>query len=99
MIPFYLFLVGCYLYYTRSKYFPVWILRAPTVPGWSLLVMLIIGIALNINREGWASGLLLSVVSCSLAVILIQFTAVLGKKYFYSLAIFAHALVLIDLLS
>ena len=66
---------------------------------WFSPAILIAGIGLNIFREGWVSGFLLSIVSCSLAVILIQFTAVLGKKYFYSLAIFAHSLIILDLLS
>lgn len=99
MIPFYLFLLGCYFYYIRSKYFPVKIFRTAALPEWILPILLIAGMALNILREGWVSGFLLSVVCCSLAVMLIQFTAVLGKKYFYSLVVFAHCLVIFDLLS
>lgn len=99
MISFYLFLIGCYLYYTKSKYFPVKIFRT-TAPHQRILpFILMAGLALNIYREGWASGILLSVVSCSLAIMLSQFTAVLGNKYFYALAIFAHGLIIIDLLS
>lgn len=99
MISFYLFLLGSYFYYTRSKYFPVKIFRTARLPEWILPIILMTGIALNITREGWVSGFLLSLVSGSLAVMLIQFAAVLGKRYFYSMAIFAHCLILIDLLS
>lgn len=99
MIPFYLFLLGCYFFYSRSKYFPDKIFRITTLPKWVLPIFLLSGVALNIYHEGWVSGVLLSVVSCSLAIILVQFAAVLGKRYLYSLALFAHCLILFDLLS
>lgn len=100
MISCYLFLLGCYLYYTRSKYFPGALSRyKPALPDWLWIPLLISASGLFVYNEGWASGLLLSLCACSAALILIQFTAVLGKKYFYGLALLAHSLVLLEILS
>ena len=99
MISLYLFLVGCYLYYIRSKYFPGSILNfKPSVPSWLWIPLFVSAAGMYVFREGWVSGLLLSLCAVSLALMLVQFAAVLGKKYFYGLAILSHGLVLLELL-
>lgn len=98
MISCYLFLLGCYLYYTRSKYFPGTLSGyKPAVPDWLWIPLCATATGLFVYHEGWASGLLLSLCACSAALMLIQFTAVLGKKYFYGLALLAHGLVLLEI--
>ncbi|GAB4047508.1 hypothetical protein GCM10028810_30730 [Spirosoma litoris] len=99
MVPFYLFLIGVYLYYCQSKYFPAGLYKfmAPWLP-WLALALFGIATGLFVREEGWVSGMLLAVCALSLALMLIQFAAVLGKPYFYSLVVLAHGLVLIDLL-
>lgn len=99
MISFYFFLVGCYLYYTRSKYFPESLSNfRPSSPSWLWIPLFALATGIYVFREGWASGLLLTLSAISLALILVQFTAVLGKKYFYGLVIVSHGLVLFELI-
>ena len=58
-----------------------------------------VGTALYVGGEGWVSGLLLSLCASTLALMLIQFAAILGKWYFYGLVALTHGLALIDLVS
>ena len=99
MALFYLFLIGVYLYYCQSKYFPAGLYKFKTAwSPWLSLTFFSIATAIFVRQEGWASGLLMALCALSLALMLIQFTAVLGKPYFYSLVIVAHGLALIDLI-
>ncbi|RAI77163.1 hypothetical protein [Spirosoma telluris] len=98
MISFYLFLTGTYLYYCQSKYFPSELYKFRTSwSSWLASAFFGIGTMLFVRAEGWISGLLVAVCALSLSLMLIQFTAVLGKAYFYCLVALAHGLVLIDL--
>ena len=100
MIPFYIILIGSYLHYSKSKYFPSFLININfTGSNWIGSLLILLGSALYVLGEGWASGLLLSLAACSLAIILIQLFAVLGKKYFYGLMAVVHSLVLIELIS
>ncbi|QMW03296.1 hypothetical protein [Spirosoma foliorum] len=100
MFPFYLFLIGVYLYYCQSKYFPAGLykFKASWSP-WLALAFFAVATGLFVREDGWVSGILLAVCALSLALMLSQFVAVLGRTYFYSLVVLAHGLVLIDLLS
>jgi hypothetical protein len=100
MLSFYFILLGTYLYYARSKYFPETIFR-PFFTGsnWSGFILLLTGAAIFIRSDGWAGGLLLTLAGASLAMLMIQFFAVLGKRYFYGLMALVHGLVLIQLIS
>ena len=100
MLAFYFILLGMYLYYSKSKYFPLFLFKL-SFPGsiWLGAISILLGTALYILSDGWAGGLLLSLAACSLAMVLIQFFAVLGKKYFYGLVAIVHGLVLIELIS
>jgi len=99
MVSFYLFLTGCYLYYTRSKYF-TGVTRPVNreIAKWLWIPLFISATSLLIRNDGWVSGLLLAVVTCSLALMLVQFASVLGKNYFYGLAVLVHGLVLLEIL-
>jgi hypothetical protein len=100
MLSFYFILLGAYLYYARSKYFPETIFR-PLFAGsnWAGFIFLLTSSALFIRSNGWAGGLLLAFAGASLAMVMIQFFAVLGKRYFYGLMALVHGLVLIQLIS
>ena len=100
MLPFYFILLGTYLFYARSKYFPAGIFR-PLFAGsnWLGFTFLLIGSAIFVRSDGWAAGLLLTLAAASLAMMTIQFFAVIGSKYFYGLMALIHYLVLIELLS
>lgn len=100
MLAFCLILWGSFLFYTESKYFPHFLKNISyPVPKWVGTLVLIAGTSLYINHDGWASGLLLSVVAYSLAFGLIQLFAVSGRIYFYSLLAVIHLLLLLDLFS
>lgn len=100
MLSFYFTLVGIYLYYSNSKYFPSFLFR-PVFPGsaWVGAGLIGVGAALLVRSDGWAGGLLLSLVAASLAAIILQFFAVLGRAYFYGLMAFVHIFLLIDLIN
>lgn len=99
MAIFYLFVAGAYLYYCKSKYFPSGIFKFLTPwSSWLALVVCGVGTALCVVSEGWASGLLLALCAFSLALMLVPFAAVLGKRYFYGLLALVHSFALIDLL-
>ena len=100
MLSFYFILLGTYLYYARSKYFPEAIFR-PLFAGsnWAGLIFLLTGSAIFILSDGLAGGLLMTLAEASLAMVMIQFFAVLGKRYFYGLMALVHCLVLIQLIS
>jgi hypothetical protein len=99
MLPFYFILLGTYLYYARSKYFPAGIFR-PLFAGsmWLGFILLFVGSAIFVRSDGWASGLLLTLAGASLAMVTIQFFAVMGTRYFYGLMALVHCLVLIELI-
>lgn len=99
MVALYLFLVGTYLYYCKSKYFPSGIYKW-SVPyaTWLAIGCFLIGTGVYVWAEGWTSGLLLALCALSLAAMLVQITAVFGKTYFYGLVAVAHCLLLIALL-
>lgn len=100
MPAFYLILWGSFLFYTESKYFPHFLKRISwPAAKWAGMFLLIAGAGLFVHFDGWASGLLLSLVAYSLAFGLIQLFAVLGRVYFYSLLALIHLLLLIDLFS
>ncbi|CAG5000771.1 hypothetical protein DYBT9275_02529 [Dyadobacter sp. CECT 9275] len=98
MIPFYFILLGMYLYYSKSKYFPHSLSR-PGFRSTRLIGTLctLAGSALYVRTDGWAGGLLLSLAACTLAMSLIQLFAVLGRSYFYGFVAVVHALLLIEL--
>lgn len=100
MLPFYFILTGIYLYYSKSKYFPSF-LPAIRFNGTRAIafLFLIIGMAYFVYSEGWASGILLSLTTSTLGMIIVQLFSVLGRKYFYGLVVVVHALVLIELIS
>ena len=100
MLSFYLILLGMYLYYSKSKYFPDFLFR-PKFQNikWLGLFLLTIGTACYIRSDGWAGGLILSLVAFSLAMILVQLFAVLGRFYFYGLLVTMHVLLLLELIS
>ncbi|WP_031526039.1 hypothetical protein [Dyadobacter crusticola] len=98
MAAFYLILVGVYSYYSKSKYCPEYLIKLPA--GFAKLVgslLLLIGTALFVYNEEWATGLLLAVAACSLAATLIPFTAVLGKRYFIALTVLVHILLVANI--
>lgn len=100
MAIFYLFVFGAYLYYCKSKYFPAGIYKFPASwSSWLGLALFATGTALYVSSEGWASGMLLALCAVTVALMLIQFAAILGKWYFYGLVILTHGLALIDLVS
>src|SRR6218665_596183 len=99
MLSFYLILLGTYLYYSKSKYFPNFLFRPSTqIAGRAGLLCIIIGSALYIKSDDLAAGLLLSLAVCMLAMALVQLFAVLGKIYFYGLVTIVHILLVLDLL-
>ena len=100
MLSFYFILLGAYLYYARSKYFPAGIFRA-AFSGSNLLgsIFLLAGSAFFVRSDGWAGGLLMALAGASLAMAMIQFFAVLGRRYFYGLMALVHCLVLLELIS
>ena len=100
MLAFYFILIGMYLFYTRSKYFPAFLFRPniPMVKSWGT-VFLVIGTGIYVHSDGWAGGLLLAFVAFSLAMCLTQFFATLGRKYFYGMAVIIHLFLLIELIS
>jgi len=100
MLALYFIIAGLYLYYSKSKYFPLF-LQKLSFPGLDIvaLLLLMIGTAIYIISGGWAGGLLLSLAACMLGFLLIQLFAVLGKKYFYGLVAAVHFLALIELIS
>ena len=99
MLAFYFILIGMYLFYTRSKYFPAFLSRPniPMVKSWGT-VFLVIGTGIYVQSDGWAGGLLLAFVAFSLAMCLTQFFATLGRKYFYGMAVIIHLFLLIELI-
>ncbi|GAB3775877.1 hypothetical protein GCM10028818_20570 [Spirosoma horti] len=100
MLSVYLFLIGAYLYYCQSKYFPAGLYKVNALwSSWLGLTLFLVATGLLVRAEGWVSGLLLALCALSLVLMLIQFAAVLGKGYFYSLLMLVHGLVLIDLFS
>jgi hypothetical protein len=100
MLSFYLILIGMYLYYSKSKYFPKDIIRADFPgAGWIGLLFLISGTTGYIWSDGWAGGLILALVCGSLALGAVQFFAVMGRSYFYALLAIVHGLVIIELIS
>ena len=100
MLPFYFILLGMYLYYSKSKYFPLFLFRLH-FPGstWLGALSILLGTGWYVLTDGWAGGLLLSLVACSLAMAMIQFFAILGRRYFYGLVAVVHGLVLTELIS
>ena len=100
MTAFYLILMGTYLFYSKSKYFPLYLpkglgmLNSPIA-----IVLLLAGTGLYIYSNEWAGGLLLAVAASSLAMAMTQFLCVLGRPYFYSFVFFVHGLVLIELVT
>lgn len=100
MIGFYLFLIGAYLHYCQSKYYPAGLVTVqfPYQSGLAL-VLFVAGTALYVGQEGWTSGILLATCALSLALMLLLLTAVLGRVYFYGLIVLAHSFVLLDLLT
>jgi hypothetical protein len=100
MVEFYLLAAGVYLYYSKSKYSPDFLFRAtPGLAFWFGNALLLTGTLAYVFHYGWASGLLVALCAASLAATLLPFFAVLGKKYFYGLAILVHSLLLVDLIS
>jgi hypothetical protein len=100
MSAFCLIFWGSFLFYTKSKYFPNSLKRIPNPTAkWIGTLTLLAATGLYIYLEGWASGLLLSVIAYSLAFGLLQLFAGLGRVYFYSLLAVIHLLLLIDLFS
>ena len=98
MLPFYFILLGMYLYYSKSKYFPLFLFRLYFPASiWLGVLSILLGTAGYVLTDGWAGGLLLSLAACSLAMVMIQFFAVLGKRYFYGLVAVVHCLVLTEL--
>lgn len=99
MLSFYFILLGTYLYYARSKYFPAGIFR-PLFAGsnWLGLTFLSIGSAIFVHSDGRAAGLLLTLAAASLAMMTIRLFAVMGSKYFYGLMALVHCLLLIELI-
>ena len=100
MLALYFIMAGLYLYYSKSKYYPLF-LQKPSFPGLNIFapMLLIVGTAKYITSDGYAGGLLLSLSACMLGFLLIQLFAVLGKKYFYGLVATIHFLALIELAS
>ncbi|KQS33456.1 hypothetical protein [Dyadobacter sp. Leaf189] len=98
MVAFYLILLGVYFHYSRSKYCPSYLIKIPVksarIAG---NVLLLAGTVRFVYHEEWASGLLLSLVACGLAMTLIPFTAVLGKRYFIILTVLVHILLVADI--
>lgn len=100
MVSIYLFSIGSYLYYCQSKYFPAGLYKVDASwSSWLGFALFLVATSLFVQSEGWVSGLLLALCALSLALLLIQFAAVLGKGYFYSLLVLVHGLVLIDLIA
>lgn len=100
MLSFYLLLIGMYLLYSRSKYFPknIFYVDFPAVK-WLGPGFLLLGTARFICSDGWAGGLILALVCGSLAMGVVQFFAVMGRSYFYTLLAIVHGLVIIELIS
>lgn len=100
MLSFYFVLLGMYLYYAKSRYFPV-VLHSLNFPGsgWLGAAFISLGSVLFVRTDGLAGGLLLSLAACSLAMMLIQLFAVLGEKYFYGFVTAVHCLLLTELIS
>jgi hypothetical protein len=91
---------GSFLFYSGSKYFPHFFTRpSRSVCTWLGAVFLAAGTAIFVKSDGWASGLLLSLVAYPLALGLLQLFSVLGRNYFYGLLVVVHFLLLIDLIS
>jgi len=100
MVSFYFILLGIYLYYSKSKYFPNFLFKTSfTGSDWIGLLLIFMGTAWYVQLQGWAGGLLLALAASSLAMVLIQLFAVLGKKYFYGFIAVVHSLLLIELIS
>jgi hypothetical protein len=88
-----------YLYYSRSKYYPDFLFnprfRYARFVG---LIFTIAGSLLYVRTDGWAGGLLLALAACTLAMGMVELFAVLGKFYFYGMAVVIHVLLLIQLI-
>ncbi|WP_342089025.1 hypothetical protein [Dyadobacter sp. OTU695] len=99
MLQFYLVFVGMYLYYFKSKYYPHFLfsprIRSPRLIG---LLFSIGGSLLYVRTGGWAGGLLLALAASVLAISIVQLFAVLGKFYFYGMAVVIHFLLLMQLI-
>ncbi|WP_234645736.1 hypothetical protein [Dyadobacter sp. CY356] len=95
----YLIMLGMYLFYCKSKYFPDFLFR-PAVGRLRLIGLLftVAGSILCVRIGGWAGGLLTALAASMLAMGMIQLFAVLGKKYFYGMALIVHVLLLIELI-
>lgn len=100
MLAFYFILIGTYLFYSRSKYFPAFLFR-PNIPTVKSLgtVFLVIGTGIYVHSDGWAGGPLLSLVAFSLAMCLTQLFSTLGRLYFFGAAAIIHLFLLIELIS
>ncbi len=98
MVAFYLILLGVYFHYSRSKYCPSYLIKIPAkYAGIAGNMLLLAGTMRFVYQEEWTSGLLLSLAACALAMSLIPFTAVLGKRYFIILAALVHILLVADI--
>ncbi|WAC13037.1 hypothetical protein [Dyadobacter pollutisoli] len=99
MPSFYLIFLGMYLYYFKSKYYPHF-LYSPQVPAARLigLLLTISGSLLYVRADGWAGGLLLALAASMSAMCMVQLFAVMGKFYFYGIALVIHILLLIQLI-
>lgn len=99
MTQFYFIYLGMYLYYSKSKYYPD-VLFTPQFRSTRLIGLLftIAGSLLYVRMEGWAAGLLLALAASMLAMVIVQLFAVLGKFYFYGVAVVLHVLLLIQLI-
>ncbi|SEI38492.1 hypothetical protein SAMN04487995_0256 [Dyadobacter koreensis] len=99
MLSFYFILLGTYLYYAKSKYFPAELFRPSfTASKWFGSIFFVIGSAIFIYSDGWAGGFLMTMAGASLAMAMIQFFAVMGKRYFYGLIAMVQFLALIELI-
>ncbi|MCF0060729.1 hypothetical protein MUK70_15920 [Dyadobacter chenwenxiniae] len=99
MPQFYFIFLGMYLYYSKSKYYPDFLFspRFRSVRLFGLLFT-IAGSLLYVRADGWAGGLLLALAASMLAMGMVQLFAVLGKYYFYGMAVVIHVLLLIQLI-
>ena len=100
MLAFYFILLGCYLFYCRSKYFPKF-LPGVTFPAssWLGVILLSAGIFQFASSNGWVAGILIALAAASLGITMLQFFAVLGRRYFYSFVAVIHLLLLFQIVN
>lgn len=79
MIAILLITTGSFLYYSKSKYFPISIKKLKTNP-WVNLFFIVAGTGLLIADWGWASGILLALCIYMLAIVALQLALVVRKR-------------------